>query len=742
MINQYDYMDEGFKIFGLHGVDSDGVCCCGNPDCKALYKHPRAGNWQSTPNWSDDQLEVMEELGYFSTGYGVLCKGWIIIDIDPRNGGTIEQVQEWFDNAGFIIETGGGGWHIYYKLPEGDESAYVQHLDKYKGIDFKTTGYVVGCGSLHASGNHYDIYSGSIDKITEAPKNLLDELKKPDRYRATTADGVIDVTVDEVREMLAHVDPDCDYDTWIKCGMALHHVLNGTGLEEWDEWSKNGKKYNGFDGVQRHWHSFGKSASPVGLGTLIHYAEQGGYQSSVEFETNIEFEESQESIDVDLLRPPGFVGELTEWINSQCHFPRERLAVGAALSAISSIAGMRYVDQTNQTANLFILCVAGSGTGKEAIQQSYAECIRAADIGAALHGSIKSEQEIMRNMIANQASFYCLDEFGYLLKKLTNASRSGASYLEGVISLLMSAYTKADSYLPMGGDLKRDMKELLKREIAECQKAVDNNEDKFGEAQRRLTASLEMLKEIDKGIRHPFINLIGFSTPSTFNSSVDFEMATNGFIARSMLINEPDTNPKRKKEGFNKGMPMGLQMQLAALKGGGEFGDTGRIEYKGKPTQIPDDKEASDLLDQISDHFWQAGEDCKGMGLEAIPRRGYELVAKISLLLAIPGGVRTVEHVKWAFELVKRDHEFKTRLARSNDVQKDDPREAIALRVQSVLSDSESGETQGVLVNRCRPHKKPDVLAVLKQLVDKKLIKAGETKNPKNGRKSILYQIT
>jgi len=33
---------------------------------------------------------------------------------------------------------------------------------------------------------------------------------------------------------------------------------------------------------------------------------------------------------VDLLSPPGFVGQVTDWIDAQCRYPRRRLAVAAA----------------------------------------------------------------------------------------------------------------------------------------------------------------------------------------------------------------------------------------------------------------------------------------------------------------------------------------------------------------------------------------------------------------------------
>lgn len=41
-------------------------------------------------------------------------------------------------------------------------------------------------------------------------------------------------------EVLAHIDPDCGYDEWLKVGMALHHQFNGDveACEAWDRWSQ------------------------------------------------------------------------------------------------------------------------------------------------------------------------------------------------------------------------------------------------------------------------------------------------------------------------------------------------------------------------------------------------------------------------------------------------------------------------------------------------------------------------
>lgn len=748
-MNQSDFYDAGFKVFGLHGA-ANGKCDCGRPDCDALYKHPIVSNWQHTPNWSEEQFETMHEMGQFDTGYGVLVDGLLVVDIDARNGG-VESFKKLCDYIGLdllaesglavLTGSGNGSMHIYYRLQK--TAALSQSLPMFPGIDFKSSGFVVGPGSLHKSGMTYDVLHGSPDSLTDAPAALLDKLKKPDLFRAKTSAGIVDVSVDDVKAALEYISPDCEYETWIKCGMAINHTLNGDGFDVWDNWSKGGKKYPGVEKLKRHWHSFGKSGSPVTLGTLIYFAELGGYQPpfSVEFDTDLTDDDNAPPA-VDLLRPPGFVGDVAKWISSQCFFPREHLAVAAALNVVSSLAGMRYQDSTGIRPNLFSLCVAGSGTGKEAVQQAYAECLRVAGYAAAMHGHIKSEQEIIRNFIRHQAAFYCIDEFGMFLKTIvTSASKGGASYLEGVIKILLSAFTKSDGYFQISGDLKEAVKNDIKNELAACYKKIDANEDPQGKLQKRAENLQTALADIDNGIKNPYVNLMGFTTPVTFNNLVSFEMATNGFVGRSLIFNEPETNPKPNKHRAAKGLTMDMQLKLAAICRQGSAGDSARVEHIGAVSTIADTAEAKAQLAQASEYFWQQAEDAKEYGLEAIHRRGYELTAKVSLILAIPDGVRTIEHVQWAYELVKRDCASKMRLARSNDVEKESPAESVAVKIEQFLTNSQEPETEGVIINRCRPHKRELVLQVLQKIVSTGRISVIETKHGKTGKPLKKYAV-
>jgi hypothetical protein len=103
--------------------------------------------------------------------------------------------------------------------------------------------------------------------------------------------------------------------------------------------------------------------------------------------------------------------------------------------------------------------------------------------------------------------------------------------------------------------------------------------------------------------------------------------------------------------------------------------------------------------------------------LESIYLRAYELVAKVSFVLAAAHGVRTVEHVRWAYALVKRDIESKMHLVVSNDGDKN--RVVAALQSAIAHAVGDEGLTIGVLRNRLsRKWKREDIDSAVDRLLD------------------------
>jgi len=231
-----NFWEAGYRVFGLHPITKHKTCGCGNPKCTAVGKHPIISNWTSVPYWSEDQLETFEEGGQFDSGYGVLVKGLLVIDVDARNGGvaSYERLVNDFPKisaANLIVETGSGSGskHLYFNLPEN--IALRGNLPQYPGIDFKSSGFVVGPGSAHISGNKYTILYGSPADIDEAPAELVEALRKEERHRATYEGRTVDVSHTDLGDMLSYINnEDLDYEVWIRIGMSLHPCVRRRGL--------------------------------------------------------------------------------------------------------------------------------------------------------------------------------------------------------------------------------------------------------------------------------------------------------------------------------------------------------------------------------------------------------------------------------------------------------------------------------------------------------------------------------
>ena len=121
-MNYKDFWEAGYRVIGLNKIIKNNLCSCGQAGCKAIGKHPIASNWQYAPLWSEEQIETMEATDQFATGYGVLVKGLLVIDVDARNGGVesyqrlIEQFPD-ITGAGMIVETGSGGGSNTFTIP-------------------------------------------------------------------------------------------------------------------------------------------------------------------------------------------------------------------------------------------------------------------------------------------------------------------------------------------------------------------------------------------------------------------------------------------------------------------------------------------------------------------------------------------------------------------------------------------------------------------------------------------------
>lgn len=109
---------------------------------------------------------------------------------------------------------------------------------------------------------------------------------KPKRDDVVPAAGSFEdmaapTSVEEVREALSYIDPDCEYSDWISVLAAIHHTFGWDGIELAETWSSASSKHKDGD-VERRFRSFDSTPTTgITKSTLFRLAEQNGADLAV-----------------------------------------------------------------------------------------------------------------------------------------------------------------------------------------------------------------------------------------------------------------------------------------------------------------------------------------------------------------------------------------------------------------------------------------------------------------------------
>jgi hypothetical protein len=263
----------GFPVFPLYGV-IDGKCTCGDNSCKSAGKHPRRqlSFKEATTNpavitlWfkSDPALNYGVRLGVEVGGTGKML---VVIDVDnykPDGAYALDALEALHGRLPETaeVETGAGGRHCYYWA---DSSlSFTDTMGK--NIDLKVNGYVVGPGSLHASGQRYD-WEGSSNpfegqEIADLPQWVADKFTKAKRDETAPEASVNNAPLSDqevacIKADLSDISAACNRADWLKILMGLHARNQSLSMFKIaDEWSQTcPDKYDAV-AVVKAWNSF------------------------------------------------------------------------------------------------------------------------------------------------------------------------------------------------------------------------------------------------------------------------------------------------------------------------------------------------------------------------------------------------------------------------------------------------------------------------------------------------------
>lgn len=133
-------------------------------------------------------------------------------------------------------------------------------------------------------------------------------------------------------------------------------------------------------------------------------------------------------------RPPGIMGDLADWITAASIRPVPEISTVAALGAVAGIAGRAY-NISGAGLNIYMLVLAGTGRGKEAIatgiESIYGAFVTDPDcpgISSRMGpGMYASGQAILRHLQKHPCVVSVLSEFGITLAQITDP-RAGSAH--------------------------------------------------------------------------------------------------------------------------------------------------------------------------------------------------------------------------------------------------------------------------------------------------------------------------
>lgn len=202
--------------------------------------------------------------------------------------------------------------------------------------------------------------------------------------------------------------------------------------------------------------------------------------------------------------PPGLLGEIAQFIYQSAPRPVPEIALAGAIGFMSGVCGRAY-NVSGTGLNQYVLLLANTGTGKEAIASGIDKIVNAVSMRVPVASEFIGPSEIA----SGQA----------LVKYLSNKSQSFVSIL-GEFGLRLQSMSD-----PRANGAERTLKRMLLNLY---------NKSGHGQVERP-----SIYADIDKNtnlISSPAFSILGESTPETFYSALTEEMIAEGLLPRFMLI--------------------------------------------------------------------------------------------------------------------------------------------------------------------------------------------------------------
>jgi hypothetical protein len=327
--------------------------------------------------------------------------------------------------------------------------------------------------------------------------------------------------------------------------------------------------------------------------------------------------------------PPGLLGEIAVFIHNAAPRPVPEIAIAGAIGFFAGIAGRAY-NVSGTGLNHYVLALADTGTGKEAIKSGIDRIIAAltdpssggicAPSAANVVGpsDMASGQGLLKALARRQPPCFVsiIGEFGLRFKQMSDERAHSAD--TALLRALLDLYHKSGHGQIVG-------------------------ETVYSEREKNTGV-----------IVAPALSLIGESTPGTFYRYLNEGMIANGLLPRFNVIEYKGKRPRRNRKAALIQPDPAMLQRIATVLAHCQL-----AAAKNQPTIVsimPDAEAYLDELDEYADD--QINGSDRSINRE-LWNRAHLKALKLAALIAVgcnhEGPLVTTDMAMWAREQVERD---------------------------------------------------------------------------------------
>lgn len=346
-------------------------------------------------------------------------------------------------------------------------------------------------------------------------------------------------------------------------------------------------------------------------------------------------------IGVNVNNPPGTTGRICDFIKATAHRRMDSLYPFAALHLMAA-AGRHRAGYKGVKLNLMTLGIGLSAAGKEHPQSVVKSLASKVGMSRDIYGDAGSFKELVMNLIdGHGSSVYVIDEIHSFFGAMRS---SNAATYESKIEKEVLVMSATNLYTFRGME-KRQVAKLNSEELGRIEKKIvsaEGDDEKLAELKGLAAKYQEKCQFIEHGWPDPYFALMGHSVPARLDGLVSSSDIDGGLIGRSIIARCPEYREKLQEVRLDA-VDKAFQEQgcVIALQ-----------DVKRRTGALQATKEAVAMFAEIVRYY-----DSEPMRndplLGAIYSRVPEQIYKVASIVALDGNEITVEHVRYAYALLR-----------------------------------------------------------------------------------------